>query len=171
MRKNILLTGKPGIGKTTAIKSVVKNLEPDSVIGFWSEEIREKGRRVGFKIETIAGKSGILAHEDIDSAQCVSRYGVNVEDIDSIIVPELEKARESRSIIIIDEIAKMELFSNLFVNEVRRCLDTTRVLGTIQERPHPFLNEVRARGDIVLLELTMKNRNQIPQQVLQLLSI
>lgn len=169
MRYNILLTGQPGIGKTTTIKAIVDKLSPKSVAGFWSEEIRERGRRVGFGIETLSGKRGILAHVNLSDGPRVSKYRVNIEDIDSIIVPELAFARESGRIIIIDEIASMELHSQDFKDEVGRCLDARRVLGTIQQREHPFLNEIRSRVDVRLLELTISNRNRIPKQVLELL--
>lgn len=169
MTQNILLTGHPEIGKTTLIKKIVNQLESESVAGFWSEEIRERGNRVGFRIETISGKSGILAHVNLRDGPRVSNYHVNIEDIDSIIVPELAFARESGRIIVIDEIASMELYSQNFKEEVQRCLDTRRVLGTIQERRHPFLDEIRYRKDIKLFELTTSNRNQLHFQVLELL--
>lgn len=171
MRKNILFTGRPGVGKTTAIRYVVDQLHTSEIAGFWSREIREKGRRVGFAIETISGRTGILAHVDLDHGPKVSKYRVNIEDIDSIIVSELEKARESGRIIIIDEIAKMELYSQNFEDEVRRCLDTKRVVGTIQDRRHPFLDEVKSRSDVILFELTVLNRDRIPMQVLRLLRV
>ncbi|MHA2199865.1 MAG: nucleoside-triphosphatase [Candidatus Thorarchaeota archaeon] len=170
MTSNILLTGRPGTGKTTAIRKIVENLTPKTARGFLSYEMREQGRRVGFAIETLSGKTGTLAHIDLKTGFRVSKYQVCVEDIDSIIIPELEEARESNSLIIIDEIARMELFSKFFAPEVRRCLETGRVIGTIQERRGPFLDEVRRRSDVKILELTLSNRNDIPKQVLGLLN-
>jgi len=169
MEKNILLTGQPGIGKTTAIKTIVDKLEPKDIGGFWSSEIREKGGRVGFAVETLSGKRGILAHVSIKGHPRVGKYGVNIPDIDTLIIPELLIARESDRIIIIDEIASMELFSKHFSEEVRRCLDTGRVLGTIQERRQPFLDEIRSRRDITLLKLTIENRDQLPLEILNLI--
>ncbi|MHA1964265.1 MAG: nucleoside-triphosphatase [Candidatus Thorarchaeota archaeon] len=171
MRKNVLLTGKSGTGKTTAIRSIAAELDPDSLAGFWSKEIREEGQRVGFAIETLSGKTGTLAHVNLKVGPRVSKYRVSIEDIDSIIVPEMEMARESGRLIIIDEIAKMELFSENFANEVLRCLDTGRVIGTIQERKLPFLDEVRNRNDVAVFELTIANRNRIPLQVLEFLEV
>lgn len=169
MMTNILLTGTPGIGKTTAIRKIVSNLDSTEVAGFWSSEIRIDGRRVGFAIETISGEKGILAHVDFKEGPRVGKYSVNVSEIESIIVPELVLARESGHIIVIDEIAKMELYSQRFLQEIRKCLNTKHVLGTIQERRHPFLDEVRSRRDVTLFELTTENRDKIPLQILQLL--
>ncbi len=80
-------------------------------------------------------------------------------------------ARESGRLIIIDEIAKMELFSERFSDEVLRCLSTGRVVGTIQMRGHPFLDDVRSRNDVDLIELTTMNRDQIPLQVFELVNV
>ncbi len=170
MNSNILLTGKPGSGKTTAIKRIIEGLGPSRVNGFWSSEIRKHGKRVGFRIETLSGESGILAHIDFETTYRVGKYGVNIHDIVTIIVPELESARRAGKLIIIDEIAKMEIYSRLFIQEVRNCLDTRCVIGTLQDKRHPFLDEVRARSDVVLIELTVLNRDKIPVQVLNLLN-
>jgi nucleoside-triphosphatase len=171
MKSNVLITGKPGTGKTTAIKKVVDHLNSSSIAGFWSREMREEGRRVGFAIETLSGKVGTLAHVNLKRGPKVSKYRVNIKNIDSIIIPELKIARESDQIIIIDEIARMELFSENFAVEVRRCLDTKRVIGTIQERRLPFIEEVRSRTDVKLIELTISNRDQVPLQILRYLGI
>ena len=165
MKSNILLTGQPGTGKTTAIRKIVENLAPNTARGFLSYEMREKGKRIGFAIETLSGKRGTLAHIDFNTGFRVSKYHVSVEDIDSLIIPELIEARRSHNLIIIDEIAKMELFSKLFAPEVRKCLDTGRVVGTIQKRQGPFLDEVRKRTDVRILELTLSNRDEIPMMV------
>lgn len=168
--KNILLTGKPGVGKTTAIRRIVDELKTNSAAaGFWSTEIRENGRRVGFGIETISGKTGVLAHVNFDHGPRVSKYRVDVEAINSIIVPELKTARETGKTIIIDEIATMELFSRHFLDEVNRCLNTKRVVGTIQYRGSHLVDGIKSRNDVEIIELTLENRERIPTYILGLL--
>ena len=66
MNSNILLTGRPGIGKTTAVKRIIENIGINRLNGFWSSEIREKGKRIGFSINTLDGRIGILAHIDLN---------------------------------------------------------------------------------------------------------
>jgi len=170
-RQNLLLTGRPGVGKTTLIRAVVEKLGPSKAGGFWSKEIRESGRRVGFSIETLSGQTGVLAHCGLSSGPRLGRYVVNIKDIEEIAVPSLVSARESDKLIIIDEIAKMELFSREFAHEVRRCLDNRRVIATIQQRREKFLDEVRARKDVRLLELTVSNRKEMPRRIIALLGI
>ncbi|MFX0108793.1 MAG: NTPase [Candidatus Hodarchaeota archaeon] len=164
---NILLTGRPGIGKSTVIQKIVSLLGAERANGFWSGEIRENNSRVGFAIETISGKRGVLAHVSQASGPRVSKYLVNIEDIDRIAIPSMIDARESGKIIIIDEIAKMELFSARFAREVDQCLDTGRVVGSIQDRRIPFLDEVRRRSDVRVIEVTLANRDRLPQQIVQ----
>jgi nucleoside-triphosphatase len=56
-RKNILLTGHPGVGKTTLIHKVLSLMSgegrEESASGFYTEEIREGGSRKGFRIKTL----------------------------------------------------------------------------------------------------------------------
>ncbi|MFX1416316.1 MAG: NTPase [Promethearchaeota archaeon] len=169
IRKNILITSRPGMGKTTTIRRIVDELGVEKAEGFWSSEIREGSRRVGFEITTLSGHRGVLAHVDITGRPRVGRYGVNVEDIERVAIPALARARESNRIIVIDEIASMELCSRLFAPEVRRCLDTRRVLATIQQRSGGFLEEIRAREDCILLELTLSNRDRLPPKLLTMM--
>jgi nucleoside-triphosphatase THEP1 len=93
MKKNILITGPPGCGKSTLIEKVVNRIEKP-VTGFFTREIKEEGRRVGFSINTLDGREGILAHQNIKSRFRVGKYGVNLKDIDSVAVPAMIQTRK-----------------------------------------------------------------------------
>ena len=169
MNSNILLTGRPGIGKTTVVRRIVENIGINRMNGFWSSEIREKGKRIGFSINTLDGRVGILAHVDVKQGPRVGKYGVMIKDIDEIAVPSMIEAREAGKLIVIDEIASMELHSSIFRDEVIRCLNTQSVIGTIQMKHHPFLNAIRGREDVTLFTLTEKNRNILPDRVISII--
>ena len=49
MGKALLLTGVPGVGKTTVIRKVADALAARRVRGFLTREMRSRGRRVGFR--------------------------------------------------------------------------------------------------------------------------
>ena len=166
---NILLTGRPRIGKTTVIKRVLERVGTDRIDGFWSEEIREHGKRVGFGIATISGQTGILAHVRLGQGPRVGKYYVNIADIENIIVPTLIDAKASGKIILIDEIAKMELYSKKFAQVVLDCLDTGRVLGTIQIKRTPYLHKIRNRSDCRVIEVTLTNRDDLPERIYSLI--
>jgi len=110
--RNILYTGLPGCGKSTIIEKIVQRINRPST-GFFTREIRDKGRRVGFSITTLDGQQGILAHIDIRSHIRVGRYGVYIRDIEKIAVPSMRPENDN-VILVVDEIGKMECLSGLF---------------------------------------------------------
>jgi nucleoside-triphosphatase len=169
MQQNILLTGRPGVGKSTVIRKVVDALGKSRAEGFWTSEVRRGTERIGFSIITTDDQQGVLADSEPKSGPRIGRYVVNVPDIDRIMIPILRHARESGKTIVIDEIAGMELTSPSFAPEVRRCLDTRRVLGTLQQKAGSFVQEVKRRSDVILLELTISNRDAMPRNILSLL--
>ena len=89
---NYLLTGRPGVGKTTVLCSLAARLTNVSVGGFFTQEIRDGGSRVGFCIETFDGRSGILSHVDHEDGPRVGKYRVNVAELEQIGVAAVEKA-------------------------------------------------------------------------------
>jgi len=162
---NLLLTGRPGVGKTTVVERVVKSLSKP-VGGFYTREIREGRRRVGFRLTTWDGKSGIMSHVRFDTPYRVGKYGVDIRVIDKIGVPAIQEAMTSGKIIVIDELGRMELFSETFQETVWKALEKKLpLLGVIQERPHPFLNRVRKRPDVELIPVTIENRNTLADQL------
>ncbi|MBU4310532.1 AAA family ATPase, partial [bacterium] len=107
---NILLTGRPGIGKTSILKEIIDTLKINAG-GFYTKEVREGETRKGFEIITLNGKRGILAHIDCRSPYRVSKYGVNIKDLEEIAAPAIAEALRNKECIIIDEIGRMELYS------------------------------------------------------------
>lgn len=75
---NLWLTGRPGVGKTTVITRLVEQLADRRIAGFYTEEIREDGRRQGFRAATFSSETIVLGHVEIQSRQRVGRYGVDV---------------------------------------------------------------------------------------------
>ena len=149
--------------------------------GFYTEEIRESGDRKGFRIKTFDGKEGILAHVEYRGKPRVGKYGVDVESFEAIALPELEAALQVRpgesasgtsgQIIVIDEIGKMELFSQKFKELVIKALDSPYLfLGVIKDHGDGFIRGIKARQDVRLFTLTMENRNYLMQEVLNALN-
>ncbi|NHK30789.1 MAG: NTPase [Asgard group archaeon] len=162
---NILITGYPRTGKTTLI---IKFLEQTTknCSGFYTEEIRNnQGIRVGFKVVAISStEEGILAHVDERSNYRVGKYFVNITDFERIALPEME--RES-DLVIIDEIGKMELFSEPFKNQLLKCLEQGSVLATITMKGGgKFVWGIKNREDVELIEITTDNRNLIVKEII-----
>ena len=167
---NILLTGAPGCGKTTVIVRTVEGFA-GQVEGFHTREIRERGRRVGFAIETLDGQSGILAHTGLTGGPRIGKYRANIRDIDQIAVPALLRACREADLIICDEIASMELCSAKFAAVVREALQCpTPLVGAIQRKRHPFLDEIRGLDTVRIFEVSPANRDKLPGQILKLIA-
>ncbi|MBM4466227.1 MAG: NTPase [Chloroflexi bacterium] len=166
MGKTILLTGRPRVGKTTIIKEVVRRLSGQAG-GFYTEEMRERGRRQGFKIVTLDGQEGILAHVGIKSPMRVSKYGVNLTDLEEIGVAAIGEAMAHKDCVVIDEIGKMELFSQAFKDAVWEAIHSDKpVLGTITLASHPWADHVKALPQVTVVVVTEANRDRVAQQVL-----
>ena len=106
-KKNILITGLPGTGKTTLLRKVAEALKPFHPAGFFTSEIREANGRKGFELRSLGGEKGLLAHVDIKSPFRVGKYNVDVQGFEAFLgtIPFLGP---SVGLIIIDEIGKME---------------------------------------------------------------
>lgn len=162
---NIFLTGRPGAGKTTAIRKLMAGL-PKIAGGFYTEEIRQGGARQGFKIRSLDGQEGVLAHVKCRSKHRVGKYGVNVAAFEEVGVKAVEDALEREGVIVMDELGKMELYSEKFREVVIRALDSPLpVLGTIQDRKTPFLDSIRARADTQVFRLTPESRETVVVEV------
>lgn len=163
--KNILVTGKPGCGKTTIIKRIIEELKLDAG-GFYTEEIRIGGKRVGFKIITLDGKKSILAHVDIESPYRVSKYGVNLEGLEKVGVESIWRALEEKDVVVIDEIGKMELFSNRFKEAVNTALNSDKItIATILLAPNPYTDKIKRRKDVKLFYISPENRERAKEEI------
>ena len=166
-KKNILYTGPPRCGKSTLIEKIVKKIDPPAT-GFFTREIREKGKRVGFSINTLHGKEGILAHQNIKSRHRVGKYGVNLADINRIAVPSMI-TEISEAHIVVDEIGKMECFSALFKKTLVNVLDSDhRVIGSIALKGEGFIRQIKARTDVLLISVTPENRDELADRYFKL---
>jgi nucleoside-triphosphatase THEP1 len=166
--KNILITGPPRCGKSTFIEKLVHRIKGPTT-GFFTREIREQGRRKGFSINALDGKEGVLAHEKLTSGHKVGKYGVNLQDIDEIAVPSMIPT-QADEVIIIDEVGKMECFSPLFKKALIEALNSAHpVIGSISQKGDKFIQEIKARENVLLITITEKNRDD-PKLFSQLLS-
>ncbi len=167
--KNILITGRPGVGKTTAIKKVLSALDIRPR-GFYTEEIRDGRERRGFTVKTFGGRDCVLAHTDIQGVPRVGRYGVDITSFENTALPELEEAVGRRELIVIDEIGKMEMFSNRFKNLVLQALDgPAPVLAVISEYGNGFIDGIKKRKDVKLFTLSRQARDALIPDIATLL--
>jgi nucleoside-triphosphatase len=129
--------------------------------GFYTSEIRSAGSRLGFELQGLNGGYRTLAHVKIDSQYRVGRYGVDKDGFKEFLAT-LDLLNPDVELIVMDEIGKMELFSNRFRNLVCDALNADKqVLATIPLKGNDFIQEIKQRVDIHLLEVTHANRDRL----------
>ena len=168
MGKSLLLTGHPGIGKTTIIRKVVEALG-DRAGGFYTEEITGPGGRHGIKLITLYGREVTLAHKDLKAQRYprVGRYGVDTNALESVGVRALEKAIRRNRIVIVDQIGLMELHSRKFLEVLMGgFMGGAHIVGTIMTKSHPEADVFRYLSQVEIWEVDRRNRNAMHKRVL-----
>lgn len=160
----LLITGVPGVGKTTLIRKLAAALTGCRVAGFYTEEIREAGVRKGFRLVGFGGEVGVIAHVGIAHRQRVSKYGVDVAAIDRLADATLSAGAD---VYLVDEVGRMECMSLNFVHRMTALLNSGKtVIATVAKRGGGLIAEVKARTDCELWEVTRANRDTLVAQVI-----
>ena len=169
MAVRLLITGQPGVGKTTLVKRLIERFEDSRPVGFYTEEIRENGTRKGFRLVSLPeGETAMLSHIDIKSPHSVGKYRVDLEGFERFMdkIPFHEA-----SLVVIDEIGKMECISERFRGLIRKLLEgRSTLVATIARKGTPFIEGIKKSPGIGLFELTLKNREDALEEVIAALS-
>lgn len=171
----ILLTGRPGIGKSTIVQRVTEKLA-GQVGGFFTREIRVGKRRTGFEIVTLSGEQMQLAARTSKSTFAheadFGPFKINLDAIHKVAIPAMQRAAAAGQIVVIDEIGPMEILSPAFQKAVLEVLANPRlkVFGTVVYRPWVFADDLKRHPRVSLLTVTPGNRDQLPAEVLRLLT-
>ncbi|MHB1434531.1 MAG: NTPase [Thermoplasmata archaeon] len=168
------IAGLPGSGKTQTLLRIIQLLEEEGIVvgGMVTEPIIEKRRPVGFHLVHWATKErGVFAHENLKSRHRSGRYGIAVEVLEDLGVRALADARESADVIVIDEVGKLEVDSEIFTQAVVATLETPKTtLMTLHKKSrNPLLQDIRRRDELRLLEVTPVNKNLLPFKVVRLI--
>jgi nucleoside-triphosphatase len=171
LRKRVfLLTGNPGVGKTTVLTKAVGALKEKGyrVGGMISREVRKGGTRVGFEIlDLSSGRRGWLAQVNRKHGPQVGKYRVNMEDLDAIGAAAIADAVEKCYIIAIDEIGPMELFSEKFKQATRKALESRKpVLAVVHWKAKDrLIIEAKNREDAEIFTVTHEKRDKMPEAI------
>ena len=165
----LLLTGVPGVGKTTALRRVCDALRIEPLRGFYTEEVRVGGVRQGFRLVTFDGEALMIADVRRPGLPRIGKYGVDVAAIDAVARRVLAPD-PAVGLFVIDEIGKMECLSQRFVDAVRNLLRAGRpLLATVALRGEGLIEEVKRDPRARLVHLTRENRDQLPRDIVHML--
>jgi nucleoside-triphosphatase len=172
LRLRIIITGLPGTGKTTCILKVIKLLEAGNVKvgGFYSQESRVEGRRMGFEVSSLDGEKGWLAKADVErGGPRVGRYRVIQEDFERVGLTSLQRAVDhpDTRVIVVDEVGPMELVSERFKDMIDYILKQNKVfLATVHRRIARTLElKAKRNGEVKAFNLTLNNRTEVPHEI------
>ena len=168
--RNILITGAPGVGKTTVIRKLCDQAEYLNPVGFYTQEIREQGVRRGFELVSLDGRRSILSHVDIESHHRVGKYGVDIAAFERFL-DTIDFNGPATGLIVIDEIGKMECLSQKFRTLLARWLGAEkRLVATIALKGGGVIDQTKNRADVRLLRVTPKSRDGLPACITEMLA-
>jgi nucleoside-triphosphatase len=156
-----LITGEPGIGKTTLIRQVVSTMRLRAA-GFYTEDLRGSGVREGFRLVTLDGETALLAAAAHQGAVQVSKYGVDLHELERVGVAALRGAMERGHVMVADEIGRMQLYSREFRQLILQAVRGGHpLLGTIVSGRNPYADRIKAHRNVEVLTLTADNRVEL----------
>jgi nucleoside-triphosphatase len=162
----LLLTGVPGVGKTTLIRRVVEGLAGKRLGGFYTEEIRDAGVRQGFRLITFKGEESVIAHVDFNHRYCVGKYGVDVAAIDRLAESTLAIAADIE-LYVVDEIGRMECLSARFSAAIRALLDSNKpLLASVAKKGGGLIEEIKRGPEAEMWQVTRSNRDTLVSDIL-----
>ena len=157
----LLLTGRPGVGKTTLLRRALATFAGRAG-GFYTREIREGQRRVGFALVTLDGEEAVLARVAFADRQRVSRYGVDVEALDRVGVAAVRRALRESDLVVVDEVGKMELLSPAFREAVGEAVASGKpLLGTVMLAANPWADRLKRVPRVEVVYLDEHNRGEV----------
>ncbi|CAM9489916.1 unnamed protein product, partial [Ectocarpus fasciculatus] len=173
----ILLTGPPGIGKSTLMRSVLQKLQCP-IGGVLCLERRKEGRRIGFDAVLPSGEQELFMFKRAASTppspddKMIGKYVVAVNTIDNFVVPELQRCLTGMpGLVYIDEIGKAQAYSALFFETVQQLFETDRnILATVVEADTPWSLEYKYSPKSWLVAVTVENRDELSAVIIAILN-
>lgn len=164
---NLLLTGSSGVGKSTLLKRVGQHLRRQKVSGFFSDMIWEGNDRKGWRLDTFDGDGGVLAHIDMQSEYRMGKYGVNMALLERLVDSQLKPCNRA-DVYLVDEIGVIALWSPNFVYSMTELLNSKKtIVAIVRQHGDGFIQEVKARPDVEIWEVTHENRMELIEPILR----
>lgn len=164
---NLFLTGKIGVGKSTLLMNIIEKI--DLSIGGYITEREFEGHTKIFTIRSLYNYIEKYPIAKINN-KTLNKY-IFEENFRYPITSTLDKSLKNRDLIVMDELGFMEENIEPFTSKVFEILDSNKfVLGVLKDYDCQFLNSIRARDDVFVLEVTKGNRDFIYHDIINILA-
>ncbi len=163
-----IVTGDPGIGKTTVVMRVAEMLKQKGlkVGGIVSREVRHNDVRIGFEFVDLTTNENAMLASITGSGPRMGKYFVNLDGC-SFAVERLIKAIKNSDVIVCDELGPMEFKSKEFVDCAKDMLGLNKPIIVVAHKrlQHPVIDQFRKKASF-LINVDLQNRNKAPDLLL-----
>ncbi len=176
MSNKILITGSPQCGKSTLISNLIEYFSKQkfTVYGFLTPEVREHGNRIGFDaVDIYSGEKSPLARVGhFNTKFRLGKYNIFIDQFDRLLEKSLNLDGKTVDLVVIDEIGKMELFSEIFQDLIRKIFNNNiTIIATIGlNLRHPLKNYLLNIPSVLLMNLNRQNSQFIFKKVISVIS-
>lgn len=152
--KHILLTGEVQVGKSTALRKFLKKYgyTADGYRTYWKD-------RSTLYIAPFGREEGVCVVATEDGTRKVVAEGFEYG-------ASLIEGSGNEQLIVFDELGRFEQCSQRFMDAVFSKLNGEKtVLGVIKKENNQFLDKIRENPNVVIVEVTESNRDEIPDEI------
>jgi len=166
MAQNVFIAGAPGIGKTSLISRLHRDLTPLFIRGFYKEVIQEDQILKGYRLATFDFQELILAHTHIEGPDRMGEFGLNLDGFNDLITNQLTPDPKVE-LFLIDEISMMECTSQQFRHMILKVINSKiPLIATLPSHEVLDILKIKNRKDIAIINMTHNNRDSIWKSVL-----
>jgi nucleoside-triphosphatase len=164
--KKIFFTGEKGIGKSTLLKKIIKNIDC-SIGGFIQEKEFTEETKI-FKVISLYNLKDSYSIGIYDIKKDVLYSDTNIFNVISEEI--LLKSLFNRELIVLDELGFMEENVALFKDTIFKILNSDKpVIGVLKECNGNFVQEIANRQDVQVIRIDENNRDLMENKILHIL--
>lgn len=166
MIKNIFITGEKGSGKSTLLNRLIEEMNLE-VSGFRTLPYEIESQRKGFYLKGLIEISIYMNNRPISIQDSSVSCTPIIETFETLGVEVLRRSlNDTRSIIIMDELGRLEKQAEKFNKEVHKVLDSNKiVLGVLQQTQVPLIESIKRREDTLIFTLTLHDAHSVYMKI------